>query len=551
MQATESNNVSSFLENISIIKHFFEWRSSAAFLFAVSDSFYVRKQVNESVVDYCKDKGKVIGIVELEPSFERGFLSQLRQAKEKYPGGMILNNHDPLISASDGAFAADFNLMREGLIELKVPLLIWLDEQNHTLFTRKAFDLYLRRDMSTVFFEDPVIVNTPGAIERFTEKTRTSPNFEETHVRVTLLKQQLREGREDDISRHRLANEVALPLIQAYVDNSMLIEAKGLLSEFEGDFDYNKTDADSIIAGLFEKTGDYDRAISHYERSLNKDIQSHGEEHATIADDYNHLGTVSQSKGNLINAVEYFEKALNIDVKLFGEENSKVAIRYNNLGGVLLVQGYFDKAIEYFKKALNIDIQLFGEKNSEVAIRYNNLGMAWKNKGNLDKSIEYIEKALKIDLDFFGEGNPNVAIRYSNLGCVWQEKGNVDKAIEYFEKALKINLEFFGEAHQSVAIRYNNLGLAWRDKGNWGKAIEYFEKALKIGLELFGEENPNVATCYNNLGLGWQDKGNLFFAVENLEKAYSIFLKLYGEDNPSTQIAKQNYEDCLEKKNTI
>lgn len=503
MTDTAFNSSAPFLDNVLTIKHFFERNDGPAFLFAVADSFHVRQQVNESVIDYCKEQNKTIGAVELIQNIATGFLTQLRQAQEVYKDGMILTNLDALINDTEGAFAADFNQMREGLIALGIPLFIWLSKRGHDTFIQKAIDLYLRRDLSTLFFEEPAITNNSGFIERFTESAKESANFEETCTRIALLEQQLAEARTDGFSTTRLANEIVLPLIKAYVENGMLFQAKELLSEFEYDFDYNKADADSIVAKLFEKTGDFSQAIEHYEKALTKNKE------------------------------------------LFGEDDHRVALIYNNLGTVWKNKGDLNKSIDYCEKAVKIDLKLFGEENSDIATYYNNIGTAWQDKGDLEKATEYLELALKIDLKLFGNENQNIAVDYNNLGSIWSDMGDLNKSIEYYEKALKIDQNLFGEENQKIAIRYNNLGYAWSGKGDLDKAIEYYEKALKIDLRLFGDDNAKVANRYNNLGMAWEGKGNYNKAMEYLEKACKILNVLHGKDDPATNIVMQNIEFCV------
>jgi len=528
---TVSNKSASFLENMLTLKNFFERNDHSAFLFAVCDSYHVRKEVNELLLAYCDGKEKQTGTVELIPNIPEGFLTQLRKVKEQYKSGLILTNIDTLIDHTDGVFAYDLNHMREGLTALKIPILIWLNRQNHTIITQKAIDLYLRRDLSTLFFDDAVNPHKEGMIERFTESTREAADFEETQMRISLLEQQLEETKDDDLHRRRIANEIVLPLIKAYVQNSMLIPAKELLSEYEGDFDYKKGEAYKVIAGLFKETGSLDKAIANYEKAIKINVGLYGEDNNEAANLYSDIGLAWMGKGDLGKAIENMEKALKIGIKLRGEESISVATLYNNLGMGWKDKGDLRKAIDYMEKAIKIGIKLSGEESMSVAILYNNLGVAWQDKGDLEKAIEYLEKALKIDIKLSSEESINVTTRYNNLGIAWQNNGDSEKAIEYFEKALKICIKLSGEENIKVATLYNNLGEAWQDIGDLEKAIEYFEKALKIILSLSGEEEINITTIYNNLGMAWLDKGDLNKAIEYLEKSLKIHLKLSGEES--------------------
>ena len=546
---TKSNKSASFLENILTLKHFFERNDHSAFLFAVCDSYHVRKEVNEQLIAYCEGKEKQTGTVELIPDIADGFLTQLRKAKQQYNSGLILTNIDTLIDHTDGVFAYDLNHMREGLIALKTPILIWLNRQNHTIITQKAIDLYLRRDLSTLFFDDAVRPPKEGMLERFTEATREAADFEETQMRISLLEQQLEETKGDDLHRSRIANEVVLPLIKAYVQNSMLIRAKELLSEYKEDFDYKKAQAHEIIASLFKETGNLDYAILHYEKALAIYSKQNGEDSIESTSLYNLLGMTYQEKGDLDAAILYLDKAINTIYNQHKDENNIIAIIYNNLGQVWQDKGNLNKAIEYLNRSLDIWQNNSNDENAHVAIGLNNLGNAWIENGDLNKGIDYIEKALNINLKIFGEESKNVASNYNNLGQAWQDKKDLEKALEFIIKALKIDLKLFGEESLYVARDYNNLGMAFLDLGDLDQAIKFINKSNKIDIKLLGDENLNVARDYNNLGMVFREKGDLKMAFDYLKKSYNIILKLYGASHPKTIATKKNYDLCLSEKN--
>lgn len=63
-------------------------------------------------------------------------------------------------------------------------------------------------------------------------------------------------------------------------------------------------------AGLVLSTlGDYDQAIAFYEKALASDIKTFGENHPSVARDWNNLGTAWYQKGEYDKAIEYLQKA--------------------------------------------------------------------------------------------------------------------------------------------------------------------------------------------------------------------------------------------------
>ncbi|BBI18333.1 tetratricopeptide repeat protein [Neochlamydia sp. S13] len=303
---------------------------------------------------------------------------------------------------------------------------------------------------------------------------------------------------------------------------------------------------------IFHAQGNLDKAAEYINKALDINLKLFGENHLTVARDYNNLGQIYKEQSNLDKAAEYINKALAIDLKLLGKNHPVVASNYSNLGAIYQAQGNLGQAEEYINKALDINLNFFGENHFTVARDYNNLGQIYKEQGNLGKAAEYSNKALAIDLNFFGENHPTVAREtltiglnffgenhptvardYNNLGQIYKEQGNLGNAAEYSNKALAIELKLFGEYHPTVASYYNNLGQIYKEQGNLGKALECSNKALTIDLKLFGENHPTVARDYNNLGQIYKEQGNLGKAEEYTNKALAIDLKLFGENHPT------------------
>jgi len=132
----------------------------------------------------------------------------------------------------------------------------------------------------------------------------------------------------------------------------------------------------------------------------------------------NQYGSILHDLGEYNKAIEYFEKALDSDLKTYGEQHPQVAIYWSNLGLAWSSLGEYKKAIEYFEKALDSDLKTYGEQHPDVALRWNNLGSAWDFLGEYKKAIEYYEKALAVFEKVLGVDHPNTKIVKNNLDSV-------------------------------------------------------------------------------------------------------------------------------------
>ncbi len=278
----------------------------------------------------------------------------------------------------------------------------------------------------------------------------------------------------------------------------------------------NDADLISSIADFKYKFGEYDKTLEYYQKSLDIRLKIFGFKHPDIANSYNKIGLVLDSKSEYDKSLECYHKSLEIRLEIFGVEHRDVATTFNNIGSILFQKEEYDKSLEYYQKSLDIRLKIFGFKHPDTANSYNNIGLVLASKGKYDKSLEYYQKCLDIRLKTFGLDDPIVAVTYHNIGFVWDHKGEYDKSLEYYQKCLEIRLKTFGMKHPDVANTYNNIGFVWAMKGNYFKALEFYENSLQIKLKSLDSNHTSLAKVYFNIG-------SCQMKIKNLQSAIKAF----------------------------
>ncbi|CAF3745036.1 unnamed protein product, partial [Rotaria socialis] len=103
------------------------------------------------------------------------------------------------------------------------------------------------------------------------------------------------------------------------------------------------------IGKLMLKVGHFDQAEELYNELLKN--ASDGSERAHI---YHMLGMMNYHLGEYQQAVTFYEKSLEIYRKKLPEDDASLAPTYGNIGGVYDNMGEYSKALEYYGKSLKI-----------------------------------------------------------------------------------------------------------------------------------------------------------------------------------------------------
>ena len=84
-------------------------------------------------------------------------------------------------------------------------------------------------------------------------------------------------------------------------------------------------------------------------------LKVHGYQHPSTGTSYNNLGLVWNKKGEYDKAIEYFEKSLAIKLKTLGGEHSDVATSYFDIGNINKTLNNFELAIENYQNGFLIE----------------------------------------------------------------------------------------------------------------------------------------------------------------------------------------------------
>lgn len=298
----------------------------------------------------------------------------------------------------------------------------------------------------------------------------------------------------------------------------------------------------NLLAIIFEKHGDHEKAKSYYKKALGlypgfadanynygnllvKEGQlDEGIKHLGLArnkypKNWNvllALGKSSAKKGNIDEAIKYFKEVIALAPEKSGG--------YSKMGIALVKKGRLAEAISYFKNAAELspestlvwyqlgdcyltwkkfDIALDQYKHvldlepNHVKAHYQIGSVAFMQK-KYDKARSWLKQTQKLDPDFINA--------YELLGRIDFLENKLDAAAENLRKVIN---------HQPKNVRaLKIIGDIMLKKGDYDAALPYYTEVLVL--------NPDNAVVHNNIAVIYARKNNIKKAIQHYQRAVSL-----------------------------
>ena len=188
---------------------------------------------------------------------------------------------------------------------------------------------------------------------------------------------------------------------------------------------------------------------------------------------YSIIGIYYHNTGNYNKSIEKFKKSLILLRKL--NKQIKEAPVCIGIGNSYFLISDYDKAFEYYLKASKLYEDLKDEIGYAKAI--SSTGFVYRAKKEYAKAINKYEVALEImerKMNFEG-----ITATLNNIGIIYLQTNDFTKSIEYFLKSLKMHQQMKSPEHKLLNL-YNNIAISYSGLGNFSDALIYYYDALRI-----------------------------------------------------------------------
>jgi tetratricopeptide (TPR) repeat protein len=250
------------------------------------------------------------------------------------------------------------------------------------------------------------------------------------------------------------------------------------------------TDVQFTLGRLYEDTGAFDKARTHYSWVLERDPKS--------VDTLLALGRVALMQGNYQASLDQLNRALSLTVELNNDEQKAKILQAIGVDYRFLNKP--DDALRYYQESLDIKKRL-GDKLG-IADSLQAIAQAQADQGKMDLALKGYQDALKLRREI-GD-NKGIGDTLIDLGTLQNDRGQYDDALKAYKEALQIQRDVGNRDYEALAL--NNIGSSYLFKGQYEDARTYYQQALDIREKL--NVPGDTAETLHNLAETAADIGN-------------------------------------------
>jgi len=309
------------------------------------------------------------------------------------------------------------------------------------------------------------------AAKRFEAAVQADPEFALAYSKLGQTYSNLRnDDKAEQFSRKAMDLSEKLPAQERYLiqanyaqisnDNRKAIESYENLEKASPD----DMDVHFHLGGLYESTGEYDKARAELAKVLASDPK-HVD--ALLA-----AGRVEIRSNNPKGSLDYLNRGLSLAVELDNRDGKATIL--NAIGAAYEQLNKPEDALRNYNESLAIKRGL-GQK-AGIALTLSNIARVQSSLGKPEEAYKSYQLAVKLQREIGDKKGLGVTL--INLGELYRERSRYEEALKSYKESLQIQRDVGDENKQAFCL--NNIGNVYLAKGLSSDALTYYERALEL-----------------------------------------------------------------------
>ncbi|KAI3761361.1 hypothetical protein L1987_51775 [Smallanthus sonchifolius] len=304
--------------------------------------------------------------------------------------------------------------------------------------------------------------------------------------------------------------------------------------------------ADRKLMGLIcETKGDHEAALEHLVLA-SMAMVANGQETEVSSVDVS-IGDTYLSLSRYDEAIHAYQKALTGLKSSKGENHpavasvyARLADLYNKIGKIRDSKSYCENALRIYEKPIP------GIPQEEIACGFTDISAIYESMNELDYALKLLHKALKIYNDVPGQQNTVAGIE-AQMGVMYYVLTKYSESYNSFKNAIS-KLRASGEKKNTFfGIALNQMGLTCVQRYAINEALDLFEEARSILEHECGSYHPDTLAVYSNLAGTYDAVGRLDDAIALLERIVVIREEKLGTAHPDVDDEKRRLAELLKE----
>ncbi|HEX7049937.1 MAG TPA: serine/threonine-protein kinase [Longimicrobiales bacterium] len=282
------------------------------------------------------------------------------------------------------------------------------------------------------------------------------------------------------------------------------------------------------LAGSPEATSEaseaYTEALSLLRRSANPDD-------ARIAQALYGLAVAAHGQGEFDRADSLLERSIERYARLGGAPHPEMATSLNELGTLRMIRRRPAEAEPLFLRALALRRQIYGEAHPAVAQTLMGLARARSLLGRFADAVDVGEEAVAMADSVWGSDHPGAAEARLVLGFILLNVDEGERAVQLMEEANAVHRARYAPTHPLVFGTEITIAQAYASMGQFDRARTHLTGTLDRMDAVLGRDHPYRASVLLNFARLDLGAGRLDDAETNAQASLALTRRVLRPDH--------------------
>ena len=298
----------------------------------------------------------------------------------------------------------------------------------------------------------------------------------------------------------------------------------------------------SALGDLFQKMGEFDRALLLLEECLTRRRRILGDGHHNTLATLSNVASLIDDKGDFARALPMFQECLVAFQRIHGSDHVATLESLNHVASTLQHMGHHDRALPLLEQCLAGKRRTLGDDHlSTITTLQNFVEMLYKRNDRI-RAVPLLTECLARQRRIFGEDHPQTLASLNRLAL--DSGSNFDRALSLHQEVLSKYRRIFGDDHPNTLLSLNNMAVLHFENGHYDRALPLYEECLARRKRTLGDDHPSTLLTLNNIAFLWYSRRQYSRALPMYNELVERSRRALGADHPDTRDYQNDRDNC-------